>query len=143
MPILSSADRVVAGRETAAVPPFKTYRPAFWPNPDTARKKTPCPLLLKAYVTLKDLFDNTSLTPTEQQIVLLAASFQNQCEYCVAAHTVIAGMQKVPPGVVDAIRDGRPQGRCVTLRPPGPRGRGSGARCSAAIALDSVPGYAP
>lgn len=66
------------------------------------------PPLLKAYLELKDLFEETSFTPTEQQVVLLAASSANQCEYCVAAHTVIAGMQKVPPGVVDAIRDGRP-----------------------------------
>lgn len=83
-------------------------RNAFGFIPNLMGVMAAAPSLLKAYVTLKDLFDNTSLTPTEQQIVLLAASFQNQCEYCVAAHTVIAGMQKVPPGVVDAIRDGRP-----------------------------------
>ncbi len=66
------------------------------------------PSLLRAYVDLGVLFDKTSLTPSEQQVVLLTVSYQNDCEYCVAAHTVIAGMQKVPNEVVESIRTGRP-----------------------------------
>jgi AhpD family alkylhydroperoxidase len=66
------------------------------------------PALLKAYATLSQIFDETSLTPTERQVVLLEVSYQNECTYCVAAHSVIAGMQKVPADVVDAIRSGAP-----------------------------------
>lgn len=66
------------------------------------------PALLKAYRTLAGLFDETSLSPSERQVVLLAVSYQNGCEYCVAAHSVIAGMQKVPEHVVQAIRAGWP-----------------------------------
>jgi AhpD family alkylhydroperoxidase len=66
------------------------------------------PALLKAYRTLVALFDETSFTPSERQVVLLATSSENVCEYCVAAHSVIAQMQKVPAEVVQAIRDGRP-----------------------------------
>lgn len=66
------------------------------------------PALLKAYLTVSSLFDETSLTSTERQVVLLAASAKNNCAYCVAAHTAIAGMQKVPKDVVDAIRNRRP-----------------------------------
>ena len=62
------------------------------------------PSLLKAYMTLSATFDETSLTPTERQVVLLAVSARNQCGYCVAAHTMIAGMQDVPADVVEAIR---------------------------------------
>jgi AhpD family alkylhydroperoxidase len=64
------------------------------------------PALLKAYTALSELFDQTSLSATERQVVLLAVSAENNCEYCVAAHTAIAGMQKVPPDVVGAIRGG-------------------------------------
>ncbi len=64
------------------------------------------PALLDGYMTLAGIFDRTSLTPTERQIVLLAVSFENRCEYCMAAHTAIAGMQKVDPSVVGALRDG-------------------------------------
>jgi AhpD family alkylhydroperoxidase len=66
------------------------------------------PALLKSYHTLVDLFEETSLSPSERQVVLLATSYENNCEYCVAAHTVIAGMQRVPDDVVQAIRAGRP-----------------------------------
>ncbi|MGE0862926.1 MAG: carboxymuconolactone decarboxylase family protein [Vicinamibacterales bacterium] len=66
------------------------------------------PALLRAYRTIVDLFDETSLNPTERQIVLLTTSYENRCEYCVAAHSVIAGMQQVPEAVVQAIRSGQP-----------------------------------
>ena len=66
------------------------------------------PALLKAYLTVSSLLDESSLTPTERQVVLLAASAENNCGYCVAAHTAIAAMQKVPQDAVDAIRNRRP-----------------------------------
>lgn len=66
------------------------------------------PSLLKAYLAVGSLFDETSLTATERQVVLLAASAENKCGYCVAAHTAIAAMQKVPAGVVTAIRNREP-----------------------------------
>jgi len=66
------------------------------------------PATLEAYMTLGKLFDQTSFSATERQVVLLAVSAWNECHYCVAAHSTIAGMQKVPRDVVDAIRDNRP-----------------------------------
>ena len=68
------------------------------------------PALVKAYRTAVDLFEETSLTPSERQVVLLTVSYENGCEYCVAAHSVIAGMQRVPEAVVQAIRAGQPIG---------------------------------
>jgi uncharacterized peroxidase-related enzyme len=59
---------------------------------------------LKAYTQLSELLDKSSLTKTELQIVLIEVSIENGCEYCVAAHTAIASMQKVPSDVVEAIR---------------------------------------
>lgn len=65
------------------------------------------PSLLKGYLAVADQFAEGSLTPTEQQVIALSVSVTNGCEYCVAAHTVIAGMQRVPDDVVAAIREGR------------------------------------
>jgi uncharacterized peroxidase-related enzyme len=64
------------------------------------------PALAKAYGAMIQLFDQTSFSPTERQVVLLATSVENGCEYCVAAHSVIAGIQKVPAEVVEALRTG-------------------------------------
>lgn len=67
------------------------------------------PAALKAYLTLSDIFDQSSLSPAERQIVLLAASVENRCEFCVAAHSFIAkNVVKVAPDVVAALRDARP-----------------------------------
>jgi AhpD family alkylhydroperoxidase len=66
------------------------------------------PAFLKAYRSVAAHFDTTSLTPTERQIILLTVSALNGCNYCMAAHTVIAGMQKVDAQIVDALRKGNP-----------------------------------
>jgi len=66
------------------------------------------PQLLKAYLSISQALDQGTFTPTERQIVLLTTSFANQCDYCMAAHSTIAGMQQVPADVVSALRDGTP-----------------------------------
>lgn len=63
------------------------------------------PALLKAYMTLAGIFDETSFNATERQIVLLAVSLVNNCGYCMAAHSAIAGMQGVPEDVIKALRE--------------------------------------
>lgn len=81
---------------------------SFGMLPNLAGVLAEAPAALEAYFTLGRIFDETSFTPTERQVVLLAVSTENGCEYCVAAHTAIAGMQKVPGEVVQAIREGSP-----------------------------------
>ncbi len=66
------------------------------------------PALLKAYMTLAGIFDETSFSATEKQIVLLAVSLTNNCGYCMAAHSAIAGMQGVPEDVIKALRENIP-----------------------------------
>ncbi len=66
------------------------------------------PAMLEAYVTLGGIFDRSTFTATERQVVLLTAIFENECDYCMAAHSTIAGMQRVPDDVVQALRRGEP-----------------------------------
>jgi len=66
------------------------------------------PAALRAYMSLSKIFDESSFSATERQLIILAASRFNECRYCVAAHTVVAGMQKVPADVIEAIREDRP-----------------------------------
>lgn len=52
---------------------------------------------------------NSGFTPAEQEVVFLTISHDNGCDYCVAAHSMIAErVSKVPPAVTAAIRDGGP-----------------------------------
>lgn len=66
------------------------------------------PATLEAYTTLGPIFEKAALDVTERQVIMLTVSRHNGCTYCVAAHSTMAGMQKVPEDVIDAIREGKP-----------------------------------
>lgn len=66
------------------------------------------PAAIQAYLSLAKVFGETGLSPTEQQIVILTASVENKCDYCVAAHSRGAKMAGVPEDVIQAIRDRAP-----------------------------------
>ncbi|NQX82834.1 MAG: carboxymuconolactone decarboxylase family protein [Flavobacteriaceae bacterium] len=66
------------------------------------------PVLLNSYWDGNvELSKNGTLTAIEQQVVFLAVSYENNCHYCMAAHTSIGQMSKVPQDVLDALRDGK------------------------------------
>jgi uncharacterized peroxidase-related enzyme len=97
--------------QTATEPARTTLaevRKAYGFVPNLLAVMAEAPALVKSYVALSRIFEETSFSPSERQVVLLTTSYENGCEYCIAAHSVIAGMQKVPDDVVQAIRNGRP-----------------------------------
>ena len=61
------------------------------------------PALLEGYMTLADIFDKTELAETERQIILMTNNHLNGCSYCMAAHTTISQMAKVPFEVIDSL----------------------------------------
>jgi uncharacterized peroxidase-related enzyme len=67
------------------------------------------PGLLSTYLHGYALFrEQSGFSPAEQEVVLLTVSRENECHYCMAAHSTLAdNMSKVPPEVTDAIREGR------------------------------------
>lgn len=63
------------------------------------------PTALKVYLDGSQSFAGSTLSASEQQVVLLAVSVANGCEFCVAAHSFIARhLVKVPSPVVDSLR---------------------------------------
>lgn len=96
-------------RDTApesAKPFFDLTEKQYRFTPNLIRVLAEAPATAEAYLTLSELFGKTSLSSVEQQVVLLAVSFENGCDYCVAAHTAGAKMAHVPDGVVKALRTG-------------------------------------
>ncbi|MEO6033212.1 MAG: carboxymuconolactone decarboxylase family protein [Burkholderiaceae bacterium] len=67
------------------------------------------PGLLSTYLHGYDLFRKESgFTPAEQEVVLLSVSQYNGCNYCTAAHSMIADkVSGVPKDVLQAIRERR------------------------------------
>jgi len=66
------------------------------------------PSLLKGYKGLSELFAQTALTAVEQQIVLLTVSYENDCGYCMAAHSALAGKAGMSEPELGALRNGQP-----------------------------------
>ncbi|MBX9588083.1 MAG: carboxymuconolactone decarboxylase family protein [Hyphomonadaceae bacterium] len=76
--------------------------------PNLHRVLAQSPETLKAYDTLFGLFAKSTLSPTEQQIAYLSIIYINECEYCMAGHSVLAGMANVPADVINAVRENLP-----------------------------------
>ncbi len=76
--------------------------------PNIAGVMSEAPGLLKGYLTMVEQLEGGTLSPTEQQLILLATSYENRCTYCVSAHSAIASMQHVPEDVIASLRSGAP-----------------------------------
>ncbi len=64
------------------------------------------PVAVEAYGALNELFARSSFTPTERHVVWFTNIFENDCTYCMAAHTSIAKAEKIPEEVIDTARSG-------------------------------------
>src|SRR6056297_102934 len=87
-------------------PILQQVREAYGFVPNTYGVMAHAPVAIAAYQKLNELLQQHSLfTPQEQQVVMLSISAENACEYCVAAHTAVAGMVKTPDDIIRAIRE--------------------------------------
>ncbi len=64
------------------------------------------PALLDAYIhSYKTFRQNSGFNPVEQEIIFLSVAYENECDYCMAAHSFVADKaSKVPTEITDAIR---------------------------------------
>jgi uncharacterized peroxidase-related enzyme len=67
------------------------------------------PAALQGALAISEAFSKTSLSPAEQQLVALAVSEANDCEFCMAAHSTLAKhAARVAPAIVAAVRSREP-----------------------------------
>jgi uncharacterized peroxidase-related enzyme len=66
------------------------------------------PQALEAYMTLDRLMKDTSFSEKERDVVLLAVSFENRCEYCMSGHSKMAQEHGLPEDVIESLRSGQP-----------------------------------
>lgn len=76
------------------------------------------PSVLEAYKTLHRLFTNSSFNDEELTIIWQTINVENECHYCVPAHTGIAHMMKVDPALTEVLRnrDAMPNAKLQTLQ---------------------------
>jgi len=65
------------------------------------------PALLDGYShAYKSFRENSGFTSQEQEIIFLSVAFENECDYCMAAHSFVADkMSMVPTEITNAIRN--------------------------------------
>ncbi len=66
------------------------------------------PATLDGYLALNDIFERSSFSPQEQQLLLLTISVVNGCTDCVPAYSTVAKTVGLSDAVIGAIRDGKP-----------------------------------
>ena len=105
------ADYQVHTAETApsnAKPLLEKSVKAFGFVPNLHGVMAESPAILEAYQTIHAIFNKTNLSETERQIILMTNNRLNGCTYCMAAHTMISKMGKVPEDVIESLRSGSP-----------------------------------
>jgi alkylhydroperoxidase family enzyme len=94
---------------------IKTY--GFFPKMHQILAEAP--LTYEMYNTALDgLSTRSTLSPVEQELVMLTASYENRGNYSMAGHTMRAKRKDVPAEIITALRDGSPlaDAKLETLR---------------------------
>lgn len=93
----------------AAQPALNAVQERYGFLPNLVRSLANVPSVLDGYLAIAQAFGGTSFSPVEQQLVLITASAENNCNYCTAAHGTFAkGALNVPEETIQAILDRRP-----------------------------------
>jgi uncharacterized peroxidase-related enzyme len=101
MSIFTRHDETTAPTEAAAILATAKQRYGFVPN--LAAYLAESPLVLDAVLKLAEQFEHSSLSPQEQQLVLLTVSALNGCNYCKTAHAALGKMADMSSETLKAI----------------------------------------
>lgn len=99
----------VATAPDASKPILENIRKSFGFVPNLMATFANSPAVLQGYLALDGAFEKGTFSPVERQLILLAASEENKCGYCAAAHSTIAkAFLNAPAETIAAVRDGKP-----------------------------------
>lgn len=83
-------------------------RAAFGGIPSLYAVMAESPAALSAYDAIWSRSESSSLSAAERHTVYLTAAYENECRYCIAAHTVMSGGTALTDDQVEALRTGGP-----------------------------------
>jgi AhpD family alkylhydroperoxidase len=91
-----------------ALAALATTKKNFGMLPNVEKVMALAPQLLSGYAHMWDLFETTTFTPIERQVVYMTANYENECSYCVPWHSLLAKNAGIEPSEVTALRSGAP-----------------------------------
>jgi AhpD family alkylhydroperoxidase len=65
------------------------------------------PLVLEAFTALRSIWGKGTLSPVEREVIALTVSFDNDCSYCMAAHSTFAAMNGIAEDDLTKLRAGQ------------------------------------
>jgi uncharacterized peroxidase-related enzyme len=96
----------IANAPEASKPVLENVQKAFGFIPNLMATFANSPTVLQGYLAMDAVFEKGTFTPIERQLILLAASVENNCNYCAAAHSTIAkNFLHAPAETIAAVRD--------------------------------------
>jgi uncharacterized peroxidase-related enzyme len=90
-----------------SVAPLRALEQGVGFVPNLAATMAESPALITGFVDLRRTLAGGELSGVEREIVALAVSLENDCDYCMAAHSTFALMQDADRDAVSAAREGR------------------------------------
>ncbi|HTE45429.1 MAG TPA: carboxymuconolactone decarboxylase family protein, partial [Gemmatimonadaceae bacterium] len=75
--------------------------------PNLAAAMAESPSLLRAFFAVREIYAQGTLSAGEVQVLSLANAFENDCDWCMAFHTLMAQKSGVSDATIDALRAGR------------------------------------
>ena len=88
----------------AAQPTLAAAKAAFGAIPNLIGTLSEAPAAAEAYMDLSRLVGETSFSPTERHVVWFTINAENNCTYCMAAHTAIAKGEQIADDVIETAR---------------------------------------
>ncbi|PRY76242.1 AhpD family alkylhydroperoxidase [Yoonia maritima] len=92
----------------ASKPLLEKSQKAFGRLPGLHKVMAESPQMLEGYQVLHHLFTQTAFDADEMTVVWQTINVENECHYCVPAHTGIAKMMKVDDALSNALRNETP-----------------------------------
>ncbi|MCX4468864.1 hypothetical protein C5N14_13010 [Micromonospora sp. MW-13] len=102
----------------AARPTIEGVRRKFGYLPAPVALMAESPHLLKGFLTVNGIFEQSDLDPLEREVVVLTIATHNECHVCVALHTGTLTGLAADPALIGALRSGAPlaEARLEALR---------------------------
>lgn len=85
---------------------FEAVKKRYGFVPNLIREMSRNPAVARVYLEGQEALASGVLSPLEQQVVQLAVSAFNECDYCRAAHSLGSKMAGVPAAEIEAVRRG-------------------------------------
>ncbi len=81
-------------------------RKNFGMIPNVEKVMALSPQLISSYAYMWDLFDTTTFSLVERQVVYMTANYENECNYCVPWHTILCEKVGIEANDIEALRSG-------------------------------------